>query len=671
MLPRLAALLRSWFRSSRIDAELDEELRFHLERQVQANLEAGMSPAEARRAAALSLGGVEQIKEEARETRPGETARNLARDVVYGARLLRRSPAFTAASVTIVALGIGAVTAIFSVVYGVVLRPLPYREPERLVALWTRAPRLGLSHALPNAADYRDWRAQNHVFEDIALVRYLANFNLTDGGEPERVLGARVSANLFAVLGVTPALGRTFTEDEDEIGHDDVVLLSDGLWRRRFAADPSIVGRQIRLSGIPHTVIGVMRPDFQYPGREFQVWKPLTVDPNELARKTVQNYLVVGRLKRGVSVAAAQSEMDAIARRLEATYPMNREIGAEVVPLLADVVNPVRPALLMLLGAVGCLLLVACLNLSSLFGARAITRTREFAVRRTLGASRGRLAAQALAEVAPILALGGALGVIAGVWAVKAFIPLAPAGLPRVESIAVNAPVLAFSVSMLALTGIVAGLVPAVQAWRSDIAGATREGGRSAAGGRGQSRAGSLLVVAQVALTVPLLVGAGLLAQSFAALSAVDPGFRADNVLSLHLAIPRSKYPKDQDVAAFCGRILEQVSSVPGVAAAGMVNRLPLAGAQIGSVEFDRSSEAEAVVDWRTITPGYVEAIGIPLREGRLFTERDTETAPPVGLVDERIARAIWPGESALGKRFRIPVAGLPWVEIVGVVGHV
>jgi predicted permease len=674
MPPRLGALLQSLFRSSRIDEELGEELQFHLERQVQANLEAGMSPEEARRAAALSLGGLEQIKEEAREARPGAIGRNLARDFAYGARLLRRSPAFAAATVAIVALGIGAVTAIFSVVYSVVLRPLPYRDPERLVALWTRAPRLRLPRAFVNGADYREWRSQNHVFEDVALVRHIANFNLTDDGEPERILGARVSANLFDVLGVTPALGRLFTEDEDEIGHDDAVLLSDGLWKRRFGGDPSVVGRRIRLSGIPHTVVGVMRPDFRYPGREFQLWTPLTINPDELSRKIGgYSFLAVARLKRGVSVAAAQSEMDTIARRLEAAYPAsNRETGVEVVALLADVVSPVRPALLVLLGAVGCLLLIACLNLSSLLGARALSRAREFAVRRALGASRGRLAAQALAEVTPILALGGALGVAAAVWAVQAFIPLAPVALPRVESIGVHAPVLAFSVAMLAVTGLVSGLVPAVQAWRSDLASATREGGRSTTGGRGQSKVGSLLALTQVALTVPLVVGAGLLVRSFSALSQVDPGFRAEGALSLHLAIPRSKYPKDLDVAAFCSRLLEQVRAVPGVAAVGMVNRLPLAGvAQIGSVEFDRPSEGEMIVDWRTVTPGYFDALGIPIREGRVFTEFDTEKAPPVGVIDEQIARAIWPGESAIGKRFRIPVATFPWVEIVGVVGHV
>jgi predicted permease len=349
-------------------------------------------------------------------------------------------------------------------------------------------------------------------------------------------------------------------------------------------------------------------------------------------------------------------------------------MGVEVAPLLADVVKPVRPALLVLQGAVGCLLLIACLNLSNLLGARAVSRAREFAVRLALGASRGRLAVQALAEVAPILALGGALGIVAAAWAVRAFIPLAPAALPRVESIQLSAPVLAVSVGLLMITGLVAGLLPAAQAWRSDLTSVTREGSRSAAGGRGQSKTRSLLVVAQIALTLPLLVGAGLLLQSFSALSRIDPGFRTDNVLSLHLAIPRSKYRKDSEVAAFCGRLLERVEAVPGVVAAGMVNRLPLVGAQIGAIAFEDVPESPArfpSVDWRTVTPRYFDALAIPLREGRVFNDHDTETAPAVGLVDEQIAQALWPGRSAVGKRFRIPFPGLPWVEVVGVVGHV
>jgi putative ABC transport system permease protein len=386
--------LRSWIRSGREDAEFADELRFHLERQVQANLDAGMTPAGARRAAHLSLGHVEGLREESRSARSGAIVRQMLRDIAYAARLLRKAPVFAVTGVVIVALGISAVTTIFSVVYGVILRPLPFKEPDRLLGLWTQAPRLAPVNVQVNAADHREWQAANHVFEDIALVRGIANFNLVGHGEPERLFGARVSASLFHVLGVTPAVGRTFTEAEDEIGQDRVALLSDALWRRRFGGDPSIVGRTINLSGVPHTVVGVMPPDFQYPGREYQLWTPLTINPAEIAREEPgYNYLAVARLKRGVTLGQAQSEMTTISKRLEMSYPAsNREVSARVVPLMDETLQPVRPALYILLGAVSCLLLIACLNLSNLLSARAATRSREFALRVALGASRRRLA---------------------------------------------------------------------------------------------------------------------------------------------------------------------------------------------------------------------------------------------------------------------------------------
>jgi putative ABC transport system permease protein len=683
---RLAVALRSWFSPGAQDAEFGDELRFHLERLIESNLEAGLSPAAARRAAHLSIGHLEGLREESRSARSGAIMRQMLRDVAYGARLLRKAPAFAITGIVIVALGISAVTAIFSVVYGVILRPLPFREPDRLVGLWTQAPRLALVNVQVNAADHREWQASNHVFEDIALVRTIANFNLVGDGEPERLFGARVSSSLFPVLGVTPAIGRTFTEDEDEIGRDNVVLLSDALWRRRFGADPSIVGRTINLSGAPHTVVGVMRPDFQYPGREYQLWTPLTINPDEITRKVSGfNFLAVARLEPGVTLEQAQSEMTTIARRLEVSYPAtNREIGVRVVPLMDETLQPVRPALYVLLVAVSCLLLIACLNLSNLLSARAATRGREFAMRVALGASRPRLAVQAIAEVAPVLAFGGAAGVVLAAWAVHAFVPLAPAALPRVESIAISGPVLAFSAAMLMFTGLGAGLLPAMQAWRADSITVMREENRSTAGGRHQSRTRSVLVVAQLALVLPLLVGAALLIRSFSALVEVDPGFRADNVVTLQLAIPRSKYPKDDEVAMFCGRLLERITALPGVVSAGMVNRLPLGGVgQINGLEFEGqgSDRPPVATDTRSVTPDYFRTMGIPLIEGRFFTEHDTAASAVAGLpqlgavsvaiVDERFARVHWPAQNAIGKRLRFAFPGAPWLEVVGVVGHI
>jgi putative ABC transport system permease protein len=678
ILYRLRALARSWFRDRQLDAELDEELRFHLERQTRANAEAGMAPEEARRAAALELGGLPQIRELASEARPGALARQLVRDAGYGARLLRKSKTFAVASVLIVALGSGAVTAVWSVVYGVVLQPLPYPEPERLVSLFTRAPRLGLGRALAGAADARDWREESRSFDELGLVRPIANFNLTGAGEPERLFGARLSASMFRVLRVAPALGRAFAADEELPGRNRVVLLSQALWKRRFAADPGVVGRTIQLSGVPHVVVGVMGPDFRYPGPEFEMWTPLGLNPDELTRKEAPapySYLATARLRPGVTLRQAQAELDEIARRLAARYPAtNREVGVEVASMLDDASRAVRPALYALLAAAACLLLIACLNLANLLGARAQSRSRELAVRLALGASRGRVALQAVAEVAPILALGGALGTLGAALALSLLLPAARTGLPRADEVSLSAPVLAVSLSMLALTGVAASLVPALQAWRSSSRLELAATGRSAVGGSRQAHARRVLVVAQIALAIPLVAGTGLLLRSLKALAAVDPGFRADRVLSLHLAIPRSKYTDDTQVAAFCTRLLERVAELPGFESAGMVNRLPLGGVpQIGSLEFeDAVNEARLPsADWRSVTPAYFETLGIPLKAGRVFTAADDEAAPPAGIVDEQVAERIWPGQSALGKRFRLPYPGMPWVSVVGVVGHV
>jgi putative ABC transport system permease protein len=679
---RLYVTLKGWLGWSALDRDLDEELRFHFDRQVDANIASGMTRDAARRAAAMLIGNPDSIREQSRDGRASAMFRQLGRDLAYGVRLLSKAPAFSLSAIAIVALGIGSVTAIFSVVYGVALKPLPFRDPGRLVNIWTVSTRGASAHYLVNGADHREWIAQNRVFEDIALLRNVANFNLMgDGSEPERLLAARISANLLPVLGVEPAIGRNFTEQEDEIGGDDKVLLSDALWRRRFAADPGIVGRTINLSGVPHTVVGVMGADFQYPGREFQIWTPLTINPAELARAVSGNNLMaIARLKPAVGVAQAQDDMDVIAARLAATYKTHEDLGFAVVPTHTDMIGTVRAGLYVMLGAALCLLMVAVLNLSTLLSARAATRQRELAVRLALGATRGRVARQTAAEIAPLLVLGGALGIGLAMWAVAWFAPLAPASLPRVENIAVNGTVLVASVVVLTIAGLIASLLPASQAWRSDLTSAAREESRATTGSVRQTHARNILVVTQIALALPLLTGGVLLTRTFSALMSVDPGFNADGVLSVHLAMPRSKYRDDAAIARLTGRIAERVSAIPGATAAGLVNRLPLAGgAQVMSIEFDvpgAPDEAMPAVDARSATPGYFAAMGIALIEGRAFDQRDTASAPPVGIIDDRLARMLWPGASAVGKRMRIPPVltnnkPLPWIEIVGVVGHV
>jgi putative ABC transport system permease protein len=674
VLTRIAAALRGWFRPHALDAEVSEELRFHLERQLDANIESGMTPDEGRRAAHLAIGSIEAVREESRTGRPGALLHQVGRDLAFGIRLLGRAPGFAAVSALVVALGIGTTTAIFSLVYGVMLRPLPYAEPDRLVALWSRLPN-SVQRARVNPADHRDLRSSNGVFEDIALANAPQNFNLIGSGEPERLVAARLSSNLLSVLRVSPALGRAFTSDEERSGNDRVVLLSDGLWRRRFGADPSIVGQTINLSGNPYEVVGVMPPDFQFPEREHQLWIPLTINPRLLARELAHyDHRAIARLKRGVGIEQAQREIDALAARLEAEYPAtNRGVRVEVLPLIEESIRDVRPALYVMLAAVFCLLLIACLNLASLLAMRAASRAREFGVRLALGASRGRLTLQALAEVAPVLAVGGMAGVAGARFAIAAFVPLAPATLPRIDRIEVNGAVLAFSMAVLVLTGIVAGILPAMHAWRANIPTAAM-GSRSGTATRGDVGTRSALVVAQLALTLPLLVGATALARSFAALMNVDPGFRTENVVSLQLAIPRAKYRSDEQIAAFYRRLVDRITTLPGVVSAGMVNRLPLGGNDFAmAFEFDGATGDPVSLQSRSVTPDYFRTMGIQRREGRVFNERDSANAPLVSIVDERVARTFWPGQSAVGKRYRVALPGQQptWGEIVGVVGNI
>jgi putative ABC transport system permease protein len=598
-------------------------------------------------------------------------------DLRYAFRQLRRAPGFTAVAVLTLALGIGASTAIFSVVHGVLLDPLPYAAPGRLVALFTSAPKLGYARANVGAANYRDWRAQNTVFHDIALVRHIANFNLTGDGEPERLFGARVTANLFSVLGVQPLLGRVFPADAEQPGRDRIALLSHSLWTRRFGADPHIVGRTTRLSGEPYLVAGVMPPGFAYPGAEFQLWVPLTVNPEEIRQRLGYDYLAVARLRPGVSLPQAQAEMDAISARLAQQYPeRNKDIGCVVVPLLDSAVGPVRTGLYVLLGAVGGLLLIGCANLTNLLLARAAGRTREFTLRVALGAGRRRLIRQLAAEVLPLGFAGGALGLLLAVWGLDLLRPLLPAAMPRLENIRISLPVLAFTAAVSLLTVLLTSLLPAWHASRTDLASALHEDARAGTGAA-RARLRDLLVVSEIALTLVLLVGAGLLIRTLGRLRQVDPGFRPEGVLSLHLAVPRSKYTSDALVADFCRRVLERVRALPGVESAGMVNRLPLAGGgQSGSLQFEGTNLPVTElgnVDWRTVTPGYFQAMGIPLLRGRSFTDRDTADSPLVGVIDERIARLVWPGQDPIGKRFRIGLGTFtgPWVEIVGVAGHI
>lgn len=673
VLYQLAALFRALFRSERVDADLADEMRFHVERETEANIARGMSPEAAHRAARLTFGSIDASHESSRDDRPGVGLRQLLTDVRFGTRLLVKAPVFALTAVVIIALGIGAPTAIFSVVYGVMLRPLPFHEPDRLVSIWL-VHRQGRS--FPTAADAAELRQLRGVFNDVALVRSAnMNLSLVGDGDPQRLQAARVSPNFFAVLGVAPALGRGFATDEDQAGREHVIVLSHALWRSRFGAERSVIGRQVRLDGNAFTVVGVMPPDVQYPTTALDAWIPAVLEPGELARTVVNNYRLVARLDHRTSLLQARGEATALARRLgNAYHPMTWSAGADftVDAMLDDVVDAVRPALRLLLGAVSLLLIIACVNLSTLFGARATARRSEFAVRRALGASRARLVAQAIAEAVPVLAIGGALGVVVAQWAVHAFVASAPAGLPRVESIALNGPVIGYSLVLLVLTGIAASIAPALQAWHSDFTTSAKDISRSSTAGRARSTVRRIGVAAQVAFALPLLIGASLLIQSAIAVGRVQLGFVPERVSTLAFEVSRRTHESDAAVGEYHARLVEAVRAVPGVSNAAITNRIPLVGAQTNPVHFDHPTgpaEDETEVDSRTVTPEYFATLGIPLIAGRTFSDHDGPMAPLVGIIDEQIARTIWPGEPAVGKRFRGPDAR--WGTIVGVVGHV
>lgn len=666
---QIPAMLRALFRSNRVDADLADEMRFHVDRETQANIARGMSPDAARRAAHLSFGGVGVAQEQSRDDRPGALFRQLLRDVRFGARLLTKAPVFGLTGIAIIALGIGAATAIFSVVYGVMLRPLPFREPERLVSVWLQR----ASRMYPSAADAAELRQLRGVFTDVALVRSSnANLSLVGDGEPQRLQAARVSPNLFSVLGVSPALGRPFAADEDQTGRDRVVVLSDAFWRGRFNGDAGVIGRQIRLNGTMYTVVGVMPPEFQYPTTSLDAWIPATLEPGELSRELIQNYRIVARLDSRTSLDQARRDVSALAKRLGASYKWNEGTGFSVDSMLEDAVRDIRPALGLLLGAVSFLLLIACVNLSNLFGARATARGGEYAVRLALGASRTRLIVQAVAESAPVLVVGGVLGVVLAQWAVSAFIASAPAGVPRIESIAMSAPVLVLSLTLLVLTGIATSVAPALQAWGADFTTITKDGGRGSTAGRRRTAARRLGVAAQIAFALPLLVGASLLIQSAIKVGNIDLGFRPEHVATVAFQPSETKHVTEQQTGDYYARLVEAVRAVPGVTNAAIVNRIPLSGNQTNPVAFENGSVASdesLEVDSRTVTPDYFATMGVPLVAGRTFTDHDNLASSGVAIVDERLAKTVWPGQSALGKRVRGPDG--KWLTVVGVVGHV
>ncbi len=613
---------------------------------------------------------------------------DLLRQLRYGWRSLRRAPGFAAIAIATLALGIGATTTIFTVVNGVLLRPMPYERPDRLANIWNDLGEGAQSLPAVSALDFRDYQTRSRAFKEFAAASGPGvvglRGNLTGDGDPERVDLSPVTANFFPLLGVSPALGRNFEPSEELLNGPRVVLITDALWRRRYAADPTLVGRTIEIDGIAHEVIGVLPSGFQLllPSEAFMVtnadlWTPLQYDYANAPPRNFTGFTVFGRLADDGTWGQAQAEMNLIAEGLRQEHAVHAasNLRIRVIPLHQDVVKHARPALVVLMAAVGLVLLIACANVANLLLTRATARTGELALRTALGASRGAMVRQLLAESAILGAIGGGLGLTLTYWAMVVLRSLRPASLPRLADVEVDPTVLGFTVAVSIATVLIFGLAPALRASRVDPQAALQQGSRTGAG-RDRRRTRDALVFAEIALSVVLLVGAGLLTRSFLELQQVRPGYDASDVLTFQVYLPQGRYDTGPSRLQFYRGLEERLLSLPGVTSVAQVNKLPLSGSgtlQPFAFNEETARNWESVTaDERTVSETYFDAVDAELMAGRAFTRQDDADAPPVAIVDETLARMAWPGEDAVGKRLQVQPTGSenPFVEVVGVVRH-
>jgi putative ABC transport system permease protein len=592
-------------------------------------------------------------------------------DARYALRQLRKTPGFTVVAVLTLAFGIGATSAIFSIINAVMLRPLPYPEPDRLVSVFEIVPQFGRFSVAP--ANFLDWRQQTRVFEHVSAYANGTDTYVGSDG-PDRVPMSSVSWDLFDTLRVPPSMGRGFRADEDAPNQNAVIVISDGMWKRRFGADPNILGRSVTLSGVPLTVIGVMPPGFYFPSRDVEFWRPIALNPANATRGG--HFLgVVARLASGVSTEQAAAEMRTVAQRLGTAYPgTNANESAETVEMRELIVGPVRPMLFTLMAAVAVVILIACANVANLLLVRASVREKEIAIRTALGAGRQRLMVQMLTESLVLAAVGGALGIMLAWAAVDPIQRLGVGSIPRVLDVALDRKVLGFAVMLSLATGVLFGLAPAWQASRGGIGAILKEGGRSSSTSGGRWVRNTLLV-AEVALSLVLLVGASLLLRSFAKITGIDPGFRADNVLAFRVALPASSYREAHHRIAFYDRLLEKLAASPGIESAGMIQTAPMRGSYTLAFSVQgrppaRPGEGPSA-NYRAVSPRYFATLGIPLQRGRLFNDHDSATTTKVALVDEAFVRRHFPDEDPIGHRIDIGNGGDSFCEIVGVVGGV
>jgi predicted permease len=684
--------LESWLRAtlwrSRMESEMDAELRFHMEARADDLERSGVPHQEAMRRARIEFGGIERIKEEGREARGVSFLETLVLDIRYGLRTLRKGPGFTAVAVLTLALGIGASTAVFSLVSVILLKPLPYPNPDRIVL-----PELVSPPGVNLSSEYFPWgeiqfrmlTQDAHPFQAVGAFQS-DSFNLTGAGDPAFLDGFRASAEFFPALGISPSLGRTFTDEEDQPGREYEVILSNRLWRERFGADRGILGQAVRLNGHAYTVVGVMPVGFVFPRaeempssfnfpREAQLWVPLAVPaepkggPSELA--------VIGRLKPGLNIEQAQAAMDLITKHAEAWDPQWKGwFNTRVIPLARQVVGDTQRPLQLMLGAVGIVLLIACSNVANLLLTRSLGRQREFTLRAALGAGRARLIRQLLTESLLIAATAGGVGIFlsyAGIYFVKAF---GPSNIPRLREVTLDLPVFTFAFGIALITGVLFGLAPAIGATRKNLVDSLKKGGQRSGGSPTSPGMRNALLVSQVALALVLVISAGLLTRTFFRMLGADGGFNAERVLTFQLSLPALKYGDQSQIVTFYRNAIERLRSVPGVQSAGIGETVPMGGEGESTVirmpDHPAASQKEMpFANYTIISPGYFSSVGTPLLRGRDFLETDTAESLPVTIVNAAMEKKYWPGQSAIGKQVGPGSTRFPLLTIVGVVPDV
>jgi putative ABC transport system permease protein len=672
--------LGSLFHKRQSDLELAQELESHLQFHIEDNLRAGMTPQAARRDALLKLGGLEQTKESYRDQRGLPFLESLLRDLRFAIRLLSKDCTFTVMAVLTLALGIGANTAIFSVVNEVLLRPLPYNNADRLVMVWEQNPHRGWFENIVSAANFLDWKKQNDVFTDMAA--FESNyFSLTGENKPEEVAGERVTTNLFSLLGIQPLRGRLFLPEEETRGNA-AVILSYGLWQKRYGGDPALVGQPITVNGERLAVVGILPASFtgDYSAsfaQRSRLWvSGLNLQPEG---REFHNYHAIARLKPGVSLAQAQSEMDAIAGRIEQQYPDSKGWGVALIQLHDQVVKQTRPALLVLLCAVGLVLLIACANVANLLLVRATKREREIAIRSALGASRAQIVRQLLIESTLVSLAGALLGLLLAGWGSEILVRLSPSGTPGIEAAGINGLVLLFAMLMALGTGITFGLAPALEASKTHVSETLKESGRSSGKGVKRGRLRDTLVVCELALALALLFGAGLMIRALAHLNRVELGFNPENLVAMKVPLQGPQYDNEQKQTQFFHQLLAGIEVLPGVQAASITRGIPMNGwAGWNFITADNPYPPPGEMpdaNYVVVGPDYFRTMGIPLRAGRSFSDTDGPSGEHVVIVSESLARKYWPSQDPIGKRLKISSDAndkkLPWLSVVGVAGNV